>query len=74
MKLMVITNEHGHIIATAQVAGHDGSDRPSGGRPVAEAGHRVHELDWSDQLARCGSADELHAAVAVVLHSSKTSS
>ncbi len=48
MMLMVITNEQGQVIATAQVAGHERSDKPTGGRPVVDAGHRLHELDWSD--------------------------
>jgi hypothetical protein len=60
MKILVITNQEGKVIGTARMTQSDDPYAPSGGRPVSDEGHRIHEVTLAPELHDNCSAQELH--------------
>jgi len=67
MKLVVVTNRHGQVIATQRQVEHHDPHAPRGGRLVAGEGQTVHEVTLPYPLHHTTSAEALHRAVAALL-------
>ena len=65
MRVFVLTNEAGNVVATAPVEPWIQGDAPSGGRIVPDPGYEVHEADIPEELyTGLRNVDDFHDAVA----------
>lgn len=67
MRLLVLTNRDGKVVATARITQSDDPNAPFGGRPVPEEGHQFHEITLPPELQHIRSTQELHREVARLL-------
>lgn len=67
MRLLVLTNSKGDVVATARITQSDDPNAPFGGRPVPGEGHQLHEITLPPELHHIRSAQELHGEVARLL-------
>lgn len=67
MKISVVTNAEGEVIATHRHVENPDPKAPRGGGFVPRNGQKVHELALPSHLHDIRSAEELHRAVAELL-------
>jgi hypothetical protein len=58
-KVIVITDDGGKVLGTAQIAESAGLDEP-GFRPVPGSGQRLHEVEMPADLADTADVEKLH--------------
>lgn len=59
MKVHVVTNELGRVIATAQFPQETNADTPFGGRITPLPGQTVHELDLPQEICNLRSHEDI---------------
>lgn len=70
MKIHVITNEKGDIVATVQASGGQRGDTPAG-KPLTLAGQKVREVDLPKELEGLRNVEHLHDRMKEHLRSCK---